>query len=97
MPSHLKNRRGRPTATVPPYNTNMRVSLPVLIVLATAAAHAQHLAFTTVTHLSCPVWIEAPLESKDYGFQSVKLRNDSDRTLQKVYLTVTFFTGKQPE
>jgi hypothetical protein len=62
-----------------------------------ALAHAEHLVFTTVTNASCPVWISAPEQSKDFGFQSLAVLNDSDNSLESLHLKVTFSTGRQDQ
>jgi hypothetical protein len=68
---------------------------PVLgLLLAGMSADAERLVFTMLTSPSCPVLASAPEQSKDFGFQSVLFRNDSDKSIQTLYLTVTFYTGK---
>jgi hypothetical protein len=70
----------------------------MLALLFTAmAAHAQHLVFTTVTPGTSPVWISSPEESKDFGFQSLEILNDSDNAISSVYLKVTFSASDSPE
>ena len=62
---------GGPAFELQAYNEEqvmVRVVIPITILLAGTAAHAERLVFTTMTHVSCPVRIEAPKESKDYGF-----------------------------
>jgi len=65
--------------------------------LAASLAQAGQLVFTTVTPGSCPVWISAPERSKDFGFQSLAVLNDSDKPIQSVHLKVTFSTGEPRE
>lgn len=65
--------------------------------LTAALAHAGHLVFTTITSPSCPVWISAPEQSKDFGFQSLVVLNDSDNSIESLHLKVTFSTGRQDQ
>ena len=65
--------------------------------LTGSIAQAGQLVFTTVTPGSCPVWISAPERSKDFGFQSLAVLNDSDKPIQSVHLKVTFSTGAPQE
>ena len=60
-------------------------------------AHGQHLVFTTRTHPSCPVLVSAPSESKDYGFQAIRIRNDSRKVIAALQLKVTISTGNAQE
>lgn len=63
--------------------------------LAAAMAYAEHLVFTTqAAPPSCPVVISAPEQSRDFGFQSVYFRNDSDKPIQALNLTAMFYTAK---
>ncbi|PWU03442.1 MAG: hypothetical protein C5B51_19030 [Terriglobia bacterium] len=62
--------------------------------LVSSLAHAERLVFTMLTPPTCPVFASAPEQSKDFGFQSVLFRNDSDKVIQIVRLTVTFYTAK---
>ena len=59
---------------------------PVLgLLLAAAQTHAERLVFTMLTVPTCPVLASAPEQSKDFGFQSVLFRNDSDKSIQTLY------------
>jgi hypothetical protein len=71
-----------------------RILLAVCI--AAGIAHAEHLVFTTVNPLG-PVWISAPEQSKEFGFQSLLFLNDSEKNVQSLHLKVTFSTGKPEE
>jgi len=73
-------------------NLMRRVFIGVLY--ATTLAHAERLVFTLLTSPTCPVFASAHEQSKDYGFQSLLFRNDSDKPIQTLYLTVTFYTAK---
>jgi hypothetical protein len=57
--------------------------------LSAVAAHGQHLVFTMVTPASAPLMISAVSSSRDYGFQSLTLVNDSDKTIESVLFRVT--------
>ncbi len=71
----------------------MRRSLLVLVFVATLA-HAERLVFTMLTGPTCPVLASAPEQSKDFGFQSLLFRNDSDKPIQTLSMTVVFYTAK---
>ena len=60
-------------------------------------AHGQRLVFTTRTHPSCPVLVSAPSESKDYGFQAIRIRNDSRKVIAALQLKVSISTGASQE
>ncbi|HEY7388939.1 MAG TPA: hypothetical protein VH640_10560 [Bryobacteraceae bacterium] len=72
-----------------------RVLFP--LVFAATAAHAQHLVFTTATPGTSPVWISSPERSKDFGFQSLEILNDSDEAISAVYLKAMFSVEGSPE
>lgn len=69
----------------------------LLLCVAAALAQAEHLVFTTITPGSCPVWISSPEKSKDFGFQSLDILNDSDKPIQSLHLKVLFSTGSRQE
>jgi hypothetical protein len=60
-------------------------------------AHAERVVFTMLTSPTCPVLVSAREQSKDFGFQSVLFRNDSDKPIHALYLAVTFYTAKARE
>jgi hypothetical protein len=62
----------------------------LLLLAAPVVAHTEHLVFTIVTPGTSPVWISSPEESKDFGFQSLEILNDSDNAVASVHLKVTF-------
>jgi len=66
----------------------------MVLLLAAAPAHAERLVFTMLTSPTCPVLASAAEPSKDFGFQSVLFRNDSEKSIRAVYLTVTFYTAQ---
>lgn len=69
----------------------------VLALASSAGALCQQVAFTTRNLLDCPVEISSFAGSKAYGFESVVLRNEGDRTLAAVYLQVAFRNGPEDE
>jgi hypothetical protein len=73
--------------------------LRILLALCSSGALAQagQLVFTIITPGTCPVWISAPERSKDFGFQSLAVLNDSDKPIQSVHLKVLFSTGAPRE
>ena len=60
-------------------------------------ASAQHLVFTMRTHPACPVLISSVVSSKDFGFQSLSVLDDSGRGVASVRLTVVLSTGLDEE
>src|ERR1700730_11267554 len=52
-------------------------------------ANAQSLVFTTRVHVACPVHMSAIAQTKDLGFDSVLLRNESRKTIDTVHLNVS--------
>jgi hypothetical protein len=71
--------------------------LAFALFLTTPAAHAQHLVFTTVTPGTSPVWISSPEQSKDFGFQTLDILNDSDSVVSSVHLKVTLSVSESSE
>ncbi len=57
--------------------------------LIACAARAQHLVFTMVTPATAPLTISSVASSTDYGFQSLTLLNNSDKTIESVLFRVT--------
>jgi hypothetical protein len=58
---------------------------------------AQQLAFTSRAHLQSPVIVESIESSKDYGFESVMVRNDAPDTVIAVRLQVTLHSAAGDE
>ena len=69
----------------------MRRSLLTLSgwLLASVLAHAQHLYFTTMIPAGCPIVIEGITHSREFGFQAAVFHNDSEQTVEALYLKVT--------
>ena len=65
--------------------------------LGSMAAHGQHLVFTMMTHPNCPVVITSVAPSKDFGFQSVMMTNDSPKAISAVDVKVVFATARAEE
>jgi hypothetical protein len=59
-----------------------------LLVIFGVTASAQNLVFTTRVHLACPVQMSAIAQTKDIGFDSAVLRNESKKTIEAVHLNV---------
>jgi hypothetical protein len=57
--------------------------------LSALAGYGQHVVFTMVTPGSCPVVISSVSSSRDYGFQSLTLLNDSDKGIASILFRVT--------
>lgn len=57
-----------------------------------ALAHGQRVVFTMLTHPSSPVLIASVSPSKDFGFQSVTLLNDSGKAIESMSLKVVLAT-----
>ena len=73
------------------------MGLLILIATALALASDPDLAFTTRNPFDCPVAISSFAQSKVYGFESVRLKNDGDVSVAAVELTVTLRTDAGDE
>src|SRR5580700_8913036 len=72
----------------------------VLILLAVAncgTAFCQQLAFTSRTYVQSPVTIASVEGSKEFGFDSVTLRNDGPNAISAVHFQITLRTGDGDE
>ena len=63
-------------------------------IVAAMAAHGQHLVFTMVTPASCPIVISSVASSRDFGFQSLTLLNDSNKTIESIRFKVSFAAAR---
>ena len=61
---------------------------------AAMAAYGQHLVFTMVTPASCPIVISSVSSSRDFGFQSLTLLNDSSKTIESIRFKVSFAAAR---
>lgn len=68
-----------------------------LLALVAASASAQNLVFTTRVHLDCPVQMSAIAQTKDAGFDSAMLRNESKKTVDTVTLYVALISESGEE
>ena len=68
-----------------------------LLALFVGNANAQNLVFTTKVHLACPVHMSAIAQTKDVGFDSVLIRNESKKTIDTVHLNVSLTTESGEE
>jgi hypothetical protein len=72
--------------------------IPVLAAVITPlAAFGQQLAFTSRGDLQSPVVIDSVLSSKEFGFESVALRNEGRDTISAVYFRIVFRTDAGDE
>jgi hypothetical protein len=63
-----------------------------LLALFGAVGGAQSLVFTTRVHLACPVLMSAIAQTKDVGFDSVVVRNESKKTIDTIHLSVAMYS-----
>src|ERR1700683_3180139 len=69
-----------------------------MILLGTCgAAFCQQLAFTSRTYVQSPVVITSVEASKEFGFDSVAIRNDGPSAVGAVHFQITFRTGAGDE
>jgi hypothetical protein len=72
----------------------------VLVLLAAwncGTAFCQQLAFTSRTYVQSPVVITSVEGSKEFGFDSVMLRNDGPNAISAVHFLITLRTGTGDE
>jgi hypothetical protein len=75
----------------------MRKQTGILIFCISHALSAQQLAFTSRTHLQSPVIIESIESSRDYGFESLVLRNDAPNVVIAVRFLITLHSRSGDE
>lgn len=76
----------------------MRTPLLLLLLVACGgAAFAQQVAFTSRTYVQSPVLIVSIDQSKEFGFESVTLRNDGHDAVTAVHFLITLRTGAGDE
>jgi hypothetical protein len=73
------------------------VNAVAALVVLLAGAQAQNLAFTSRTHPACPVEVSAISGSRDAGFQSAMLRNETHDAVESVRINVSFSTTSGEE
>jgi len=61
---------------------------------AAMAAHGQHLVFTMVTPATSPLVISSVASSRDFGFQSLTLLNDSSKPIESIRFKVAFAAAR---
>ena len=72
--------------------------IPVLAAFITPlAALGQQLAFTSRADLQSPVVIDSVLSSKEFGFESVALRNEGAEAISAVHFRIVFRTDAGDE
>jgi hypothetical protein len=69
----------------------------IAIFALVGSAQAQNLAFTSRTHPTCPVEVSALSGSRDAGFQSALLRNETHYFVDSVRINVSFSTTSGEE
>lgn len=71
-----------------------RVSIALIALLAgTAAADTEHVVYTTRMTWGAPVVVSDPSTSKEFGFESVTLRNSSARAIEAMDLKVVLIAA----
>ncbi|HLK51743.1 MAG TPA: hypothetical protein VKT49_26560 [Bryobacteraceae bacterium] len=58
------------------------------------AAHGQHVVFTMLTPATCPVVISSVSSSRDFGFQSLMLLNDSAKSIDSIRFKVVLAASR---
>jgi hypothetical protein len=66
------------------------VRTAVLSLLAASSAFAQQVAFTSRAYVLSPVTIISFDSSKEYGFDSVTIRNDGERAIAAIHVEIMF-------
>jgi len=75
-----------------------RLAEAVLALLVSGPlVQAQNIVFTMRTHPSCPVLISSVASSRDFGFQTVSLLDDSPKAIDSMILTVVLTVGLREE
>jgi hypothetical protein len=69
------------------YNSGVR-RLVLAVLLGSIAAYGQRVVFTMVTPATSPVMIASVQSSRDFGFQTLALFNDSDKTIDSIRFRV---------
>ena len=75
----------------------MRMLCLLALFGAIGEASAQSLVFTTRVHVACPVLMSAIAQTKDIGFESVVIRNESKKTIDTVHLNVSLISESGEE
>jgi hypothetical protein len=68
-----------------------------LLLFTGVAAFGQQVAFTSRTYVESPVLISSVEGSKEFGFDSVVLRNDGPDAIVAIHFQITFRTGAGDE
>jgi hypothetical protein len=80
-----------------PMRQRVRVVLILLAAWNCGTAFCQQLAFTSRTYVQSPVVITSVEGSKEFGFDSVILRNDGPGAISAVHFQITLRTGDGDE
>jgi hypothetical protein len=72
--------------------------IPILLpALNCGVAFSQQMAFTSRTYVQSPVIISSVERSKEFGFDSVVLRNDAPNPIRAVHFQIVFRSGAGDE
>src|SRR5580700_8745569 len=80
-----------------PMRQLVRMALTLLALVNCAPAFAQQLAFTSRTYVQSPVVITSVEGSKEFGFNSVAIRNDGPSAVGAIHFLITFRTAAGDE
>lgn len=76
----------------------LRLMAPAIMLAALAlTVSAQQLAFTTRAYVTAPVTIVSADSSREYGFESVMLRNDAAKTITGIRFQIVLHTDAGEE
>jgi hypothetical protein len=75
----------------------VKIVLALLAALNCGTAFGQQVAFTSRTYVQSPVVITSVGASKEFGFDSVVLRNDGPNAISAVHFQITFRTDAGDE
>ncbi|MGD1070056.1 MAG: hypothetical protein ABSB15_07935 [Bryobacteraceae bacterium] len=69
----------------------------ITLLLGTAVADTEHVVYTTRMTWGAPVVVSDPVTSKEFGFESVTLRNSSTQAIEALDLDVVLITAEAVE
>jgi hypothetical protein len=78
-------------------NPRARIVLILLPALSGGTAWCQQLAFTSRAYVQSPVVVSSVETSKDFGFDSVLLRNDGPKVIRAVHFQIALRIGAEDE
>ena len=71
--------------------------LPLLAASNCGSAFSQQLAFTSRTYIQSPIVITSTESSKEFGFDSVVIRNDGPHPISAIHFQIVFRSGAEDE